>query len=441
MMTRQQVQTLIEKALSFSRFPDCSVTVDDREGAQVRFANNGITTAGFAVERTVSISSTREGRTGSVSLNEIDDASLRAAVEQSEKLAAISLPNPEHMDPLGPQKYPETAGFDGDTAIARSPVMTPHVKAVIDAAVGKKLVAAGFFLRTHSVDSFGNKKGNFGYSRSTDSRMSSTVRAADGSSSGWAGHPSVRIREINGAELGETAIQKCLRWTKPQRIEPGKYTVVLEPTAASDLCASVGFSFNARGAEEGRSFLSRKGGGTQVGEKLFPDHITLYSDPLDRRYPGSPWGAGGLPSRRMVWIEKGVVRNLSYDRYWAAKSGKEPTPGANSLILQGGEGAVEDLIREVERGLLVTRFWYIRGVNPQTLQATGLTRDGLFLIEKGRISGAAVNMRFNESPVRLLQNSMRLGRSIRCRGGEGFGMIAPAILARDFTLTSVSDAV
>ncbi len=459
MITREQAQKLIEKTLSYSQFPDCSVNLDETETAQVRFANNGITTAGFTVERTISISSTRGGRTGSVSLNEIDDASLKAAVAQSERLAGISPPNPEYMEPLGAQKYADGA-YDEDTAGARSPVMIPHVKAVIENAAGKKLVAAGFFMRVTSADAFGNKRGNFGYRRSADSRMSTTVRAADGSSSGWAGQPSTRIREINGGALGETAIRKCLEWKNPKRIEPGKYTVVLEPTAVSDLCSGLGAGFggaggggffggfggggggfSARSAEEGRSFLSKKGGGTLVGEKLFPEAITLVSDPLDRRFPSSPWGAGGLPVRRVTWVEKGVVRNLSYDRYYAAKTGKEPTAAGGGLILEGTDASVDDLIKAVERGLLVTRFWYIRGVNAQTMQSTGLTRDGLFLIEKGKISGALVNLRFNESPIRLLQNARTLGRAVRCRGGEGGGMIAPSILADNFTFTSISDAV
>jgi predicted Zn-dependent protease len=458
MITREQAQKLIEKILSYSTLSDCSVNIGETETAQVRFANNGITTAGFTVERTISIASTREQRTGSVSLNEIDDAALKAAVAQSERLAAIAPPNPEYMEPLGPQKYAEAA-WDEETSSARSPVMIPHVKAVISNASGKKLVAAGFFLRIASADAFGNTRGNFGYRRSADARMSTTVRAGDGSSSGWAGQPSTRLRDIDGAALGETAIRKCLAWKNPQRIAPGKYTVVLEPTAVSDLCAGLGAgfggaggggffggfggggAFSARSAEEGRSFLSKKGGGTLLGEKLFPEAITLVTDPLDRRFPSTPWAAGGLPARRVPWIEKGVVRNLSYDRYYAAKTGKEPTAAGGALILEGTEASVDELVRDVERGLLVTRFWYIRGVNPQTMQSTGLTRDGLFLIEKGKVSSALVNLRFNESPIRLLQNTRRLGRSVRCRGGEGGGMIAPSILADNFTFTSISDAV
>jgi predicted Zn-dependent protease len=250
----------------------------------------------------------------------------------------------------------------------------------------------------------------------------------------------VRIEEINGEEIARIAVRKCLQWSKPKRLEPGKYTVILEPTAVGDLIGVMGYNFNARRAEEGRSFLSRKGGGTLAGEKLFPETITLRTDPFNRLYPGSPWDYSGLPCAPTTWIGKGVVRNLWYDRYWAGKTGREATPYPSDLVLEGGDKSLADLVAEVERGLLVTRFWYIRVVNPQTAQLTGLTRDGLFLVENGKVTTPVVNFRFNESPVRLLQNTVALGKPVRTLGGE-VGMIAPPLVAHDFPFTSISDAV
>lgn len=441
MLTRDESQKLIGKVLKYSSFPECSVTVDDSEQAFIRFANNGVTTAGFTVERTVTIEATRENKSGITQTTDLSDDALKAAVKRAEQLAAIAPPNPERVAPLGPQKYAAQESWDDQTASARSPQLVPHVKAIIDAALAKKLVAAGFFDRTASVEAFGTSSGNFGYQRRTDSRLTTTVRTGNGSSSGWAGKPSTRIGEINGADLGARAIEKCARWTKPMKLDPGKYTVVLEPTAAADLMTLIGNSFNARSAEEGRTFLSMKGGGTLLGEKLFPEAITLRSDPSDKRFPTRLWAEGGIPTRPMVWIDKGVVKNLAYDRYWAAKSKAQPTQNATGLILEGGADSVADLIKATERGLLITRFWYIRPVNPQTVQMTGLTRDGVFLIENGEIAKAVMNLRFNESPVNLLRNVRRLGRSERVRGAEGFGMIAPAMQIADFNFTSISDAV
>jgi predicted Zn-dependent protease len=217
--------------------------------------------------------------------------------------------------------------------------------------------------------------------------------------------------------------------------------VVLEPTATGDLIELVGFNMQARRAEEGRSFLSKKGGGTLAGEKIFPETITLRTDPANSLYSSLPWSGGGLPVDPVSWIERGVVKNLWYDRYWAAKTGKQPTPFPTDLVLEGGDKSLDDLIASVERGMLVTRFWYIRQLNPQTAQVTGLTRDGLFLIENGKVTSPVTNFRFNESPVRVLQNTIAMGKPIRIKGGEGGTMIAPPIVVKDFPFTSISDAV
>ena len=441
MMTRDQARKLAERVLSFARFPECSVRLSESEEAHVRFANNGITTAGFTTDRSVVVTSTKEGRSGSSRTTQADDASLEAAVRRSEELAAVTPPNPEHVPPLGPQEYPEISDYDEGTARARSPQMIPHIAAIVGEAQKAKLVAAGFFETSHSVTAIANKNGLFGFERSTDARLSATCRTGDGTSSGWAGLPALRISEIDGAAVSRRAIEKCLSWKNPERLEPGAYTVVLEPTAVNDLLGRLGFALDARAAEEGRSFLSKKGGGTHAGEKLFPEIVTLRSDPFDPRLPASPWSGEALPSRRTNWIEKGVVRNLVCSRYWAAKTGKEPVPFSGSLVMEGGEESLEDLIRGAERALLVTRFWYIRVVNPQTLQLTGLTRDGLFLIENGKITRPVMNLRFNESPVRLMQNVQKLGRAVRARGAEGASMLAPPMVAANFTFTSVSDAV
>lgn len=455
MLTRDQAMKLAEKALSFSTFPECEIGIRSFENASIRFALNGITTSGFTIGQSMAISSVRDGKSGSTTVDEFDDNSLRAAVKLSEKLAVISPPNPERMAPLEPQKYAAVENFADSTAKARNEAMIPHVRSIIEGAKGNGLVAAGFFERSADASAIANKQGNFGYGRTTDADLSTTIRNADGTSSGWASQPAVRIEDIDGAVVGKTAIEKCLRWKNPKRLEPGKYTVVLEPTAVGDLVQLLGFSMQARSAEEGRSFLSKKGGGTLVGEKLFPESITLRTDPLNRMYSVLPWASGGggfggggfggfgagLPTDRITWIEKGVVKNLFYDRYYAGKAGKQPTPAPNHLVLEGGDKSLADLIASVDRGLLVTRFWYIRVVNPQSVQLTGLTRDGLFLIENGKVTSPVVNFRFNESPVHLLQNAVVLGKPVRVRGGEGQGMIAPAVVVKDFPFTSVSDAV
>jgi predicted Zn-dependent protease len=440
MLTKEQFQKLAEKALSFTTFPEASVSLSNTESAFIRFALNGVTTSGFVANQSMGISLTKDNKSGFTSVDDFNDKSIRDAVQRAEQIAMISPANPEAVPPLPKQKYSEIDNFVDSTAKARNPVMAPHVKAVIEAAKSKGLVAAGYFERTAGHFATANKEGNFGFGRYTDAYLSSTVRNSAGTSSGWASHPAVRIEDISGEAIGRIASEKCLKWKEPMKLDPGKYTVVLEPTAVGDLVPLMAGSASARAAEEGRSFLSKKGGGTLLGEKMFPEFITLRSDPFDKRYPALPWGGGGLAAAPVTWVEKGVVKNLAYDRYWALKSGHAPTPGGGNLVLEGGEKSLDDLIASVDRGLLVTRFWYIRPVNPQTVQLTGLTRDGLFLIEEGKVTRPVVNFRFNESPVRMLQNTIAMGKPVRTRGGES-GMVVPPLVVKDFPFTSISDAV
>ncbi len=456
MFTRDEAEKIARKVMSYTTFAECEVNVSASEQAYTRFANNGITTASLATRQSVSITVTRESRTGQFAANDLDDASLKTAVKKAEELASIAPPNSERLAPLGPQQYPRTFDFDDRTAKARAPEMIPHIKTIIDIAMKKKLVAAGLIERTHGVVAVANKTGLFGFHESADSQLTTTIRMADGSSSGWAGQPSTKIAEIDSVKLGNVASEKCARWKGAQKIEPGNFTVVLEPTAAADIIRLIAGGFSGRNTEEGRTFLSKKGGGTMLGEKMFPEFVTLRSDPFDPRQPSSPWTGDLLPARAMTWVDKGVVKNLSYDRYWATKTGKEPTPGpggfggggrggggggGGSIQMDGTDTSLEALIGGVERGLLITHFWYIRGVNNQTLQQTGLTRDGVFLIENGKITTPVMNFRFLESPVRLLKNTTKIGQAIRVRGLEGGMMIAPALVATDFPLPSISDAI
>jgi predicted Zn-dependent protease len=441
MFTRDEAQKIAQKVIGYSTFPECQVSVTASEQAYTRFANNGITTASLGLRQNVSITVTRDAKTGSYAADDLDEASLRAGVKKAEELANLAPSNSERLAALGPQQYPRTFDLDDRTAKARAPEMIPHVKTIIDIALKQKLVAAGLIERTHRVTAIANKTGLFGFHEAADSQLTTTIRMADGSSSGWAGQPSTRIAELDSAKLGAVASEKCARWKNAQKIDPGNYTVVLEPTAAADIVRLIESGFSGRNTEEGGTFLSKRGGGTMLGEKLFPEYITLRSDPFDPRQPSSPWNGDLLPTKPITWIEKGVVTNLAYDRYWATKTGKQPTPRSLSLQLDGTDATLESLIGGVERGLLITHFWYIRGVNPQTLQQTGLTRDGVFLIENGKITTPVLNFRFLESPVRLLKNTTKLGQAIRVRGLEGGMMIAPALVATDFPLPSISDAI
>jgi predicted Zn-dependent protease len=227
-------------------------------------------------------------------------------------------------------------------------------------------------------------------------------------------------------------------------IEPGRYTVVLEPTAVANLVQLIAGSLGARNADEGRSFFSKPGGGNKIGMKVLDERVTLSSDPFDPETPGAPFTGDGTPVGPTTWIEKGVVKNLAYDRYWAQKNNATPS-SVSGLRMSGGTASIEDMIASTARGLLVTRLWYIRGVDPRTILFTGLTRDGTFLIENGKITRAVKNLRWNESPIFMLNNLEAMGVPVRVSASEdgspGQAIVVPPVKARDFNFTSTSDAV
>ncbi len=443
MLSPKDAKNLVDKLIGFSKLPQCQVDISWTEDAFIRYANNGITTSGYRITQQVSISSvTEDKRLGSAIVTEWNDDALQRGVQQAEDLARISKPNPEDMPALGPQKYLTLSNFDAYTAAARGDAMIPHVKAVIETAKAGKLTAAGFIQRSANAVAVGNKAGLFGYHTYTDCSLTNTMRTAGGASSGWATQTSVTLKDVNGESVANTSAEKATRGAgKKRALDPGKYTVILEAPGVSDLMGYLGGSFAARTAEQGQSFLSKAGGGTHVGEKMFPEYITLRSDPLNTKLATTPWGPSLLPNQRIAWIDKGVVKNLYYDRYWASKAGKDPTPAPGNLVLDGQAHTTDELIASVDRGLLITRLYYIRMLQPQTLQLTGLTRDGVFLVENGKVADPVTNFRWNESPVRVLQNTKMLGRSSRTQGSETGSSIVPAIVVADFNLASVSDAV
>jgi predicted Zn-dependent protease len=281
-----------------------------------------------------------------------------------------------------------------------------------------------------------NSKGLYAYNKDTDVSFSVTTRNQAGTGSGYVSNSFNDISKLDTLALTKIAAGKANGSAGARAIEPGKYTVILEPLAASDMLSNLVRGFDARGAEEGRSFMSKKGGGTRLGEQLFNEQVNIYSDPFNAELPGATWNGDGLPVERTSWVEKGVVKNLSYSRFWAQKKGVKAIPGAGRIIMEGGSASLEDLIKSTEKGILVTRFWYIRSVDPQTLLLTGLTRDGTFYIENGKIMFPIKNFRFNESPIIMLNNVEALGKAER-----NGNMIVPPMKIRDFTFSSLSDAV
>jgi predicted Zn-dependent protease len=441
-----EAKRTIERILSLAGPGDWALELTARTSSHTRFARNQISTSGFVEDVDLSVTSRLQGRSGSVGTNDLSTAGLKGAIARAAEMRDLMPVDPEAVEMLGPQSYPALEKHDDATASARAADRAAGVKATLGMAQRKSLTSAGFFENSVTHRAIGNSKGNFGYHLSTDADFSVTMRTGDGTGSGWAAGASPRLGDLDAKSLARRAADKGVASASPRDVPPGDYTVVLEPAAVADLLQTLRFgALQARTADEGRSVFSKQGGGSRVGEKVVHESVTLRTDPFDPRLPGAPWSVSGgfggdttdgLPNRRIAWIEKGILKRLHADRYWAGKTGVEATPFPGSLVLEGGAGSLEDLIAGTERGLLVTHFFYIRTVNPQTWQLTGLTRDGLFLIEKGKIAHPVTNLRFNESPIVMLQNIDAM--SLSSPAGR---MVVPAIRSKEFTFTSKSDAV
>lgn len=444
--TREQAKALLDRALSFSKAEQTQVTLQGGDRANVRFARNSVTTAGASSGYSVAITASFGQKSGTVTASEFSDASLERAARAAEEIARLSPDNPEAVPVLGPQTYTPVTAFFDDAATATPEWRASAVKTAIDLAKEKDVVSAGFVETSAQVNAVASSKGLFGFDRFTAADYNLTARTPDGTGSGWASRSYSELRRLEPRALASTAIDKAARSRSPVAIEPGKYTVVLEPAALADLVVNLAFAADARQADEGRSFFSKKGGGTRIGEAVVGEKVTIYSDPAHPLAPAIPFDGEGLPLKRTVWIDRGVLKNLSYSRFWAQKQGKEPTAQPANLVMDGGSATMDDLIKGVDRGILVTRFWYIRMLDPQTLLFTGLTRDGLFLIEKGQVTRAIKNLRWNESPIFALNNVDAMTAPERVvsgegAGGSGFAVVCPAARIREFTFSSASDAV
>lgn len=442
-LSPDEAKQILGRALDRSRAESCVVSIEGGDCTNLRFARNSATTNGSHSTLSVTVESHFSGRSGSVTITSLEEDALTLAQARSEEIARLAPVNPEFMPPLGPQTYEAGAGYDAATAAVRAAPLAAAAGAVIGQAIGRNIDAAGYGAAGRGFNAMATSAGLFAYDRRTGAKFTVTARNKQGTWSGWAGSSETRFDRLDPARLAGCAIGKAAHPAAPFDLDPGKYTVILEPAAAAELVRWLLWMMDARSADEGRSFLSKKGGGIKLGERLFDERVTITSDPADAAAPDRVYGGEGLPRRRTVWVEGGAVKNLAYSRFWARKMGREPLPMPQSFVMAGGSTSVDDMIRETRRGILVTRAWYTNVVDPRTLLLTGLTRDGNFLIENGRIAGPARNLRFNESLVAMLGNIAAAGPSGRTYGGDigHFAIAAPALLVKEFTFSSRSSGI
>ena len=447
-LSRAEAQEIAQRALKNSPAEETRVNISSSARADTRFALNQVTTSGENRDTNVTITAFVGNRSASVSTNRLDDASLAVAAQQANEIAKLVPPNPERMPELSQQNYP--AARDLVISLPSPAERAAAAKLVTELARASDLIATGFIECRASAVALANSKGLFAYDAGANVTMTATVRSPDGTGSGWACSDGTSFADIDAKHVAATAVEKAKASRTPVAIEPGRYTTILEPTAVGNLVQLIAGAMQARAADEGRSFFSKQGGGNKIGLKVVDERVTLITDPQDAPSTNGGFDGSGLPLEKVTWIENGVVKNLNYDRFWAQKQGVQPTRvgggfGARSLRMLGGTSSIPDMIRDTERGILVTRFWYIRSVDPRTILNTGLTRDGTFLIENGKVTRAIKNFRFNESPIFFLNNLQAMGSTIRINASEALGaggaVYMPPIKVRDFTFSSLSDAV
>ena len=442
-LSSEESKRICDRVMSFTKADECTVTLTGNRTGNVRYARNNISTAGLVEDTQLAVTVAYGNKQGIATINEFDDKSLEKVVRRAEDLARLAPENPEFMKAIGKQEYKASPTFSQNTADIDPEYRAQVAAYSIEASRKHKLVTAGFFTDDTSFECIANSNGVFGHQAQTSVNFTCTVRTEDGRGSGWVKRSAGDVRKFDPREASDVAIEKALRSVDAKALEPGRYTVILEPAATSELIGNLLGGFDARQADEGRSFLSKKGGGNRLGDKLFDQQVNIWADPWDKDVPVMPWDNNSmLPRERTEVIKDGRVNSLDYARFWAQKQGKRATAGHGNMIMAGTSKSTEELIANTKKGVLVTRTWYIRLVDPQSVLLTGLTRDGTFYIENGKIKYPIKNFRFNESPVTMLNNIEEIGKPVIISGDEvPYVMLIPPMKVRDFNFTSLSDAV
>jgi predicted Zn-dependent protease len=443
MQTRDEALRICETVLAHAReagAEDASVSLTGSLESHARFADNRITTSGRAEDLDVTATVWVGRRRGAATGNDAGAEALKRIADEAVRIARVSPVHREYVPTLGPLEYPESRGFAAATADVDLAARAAALDAALAACRAAKVTGAGFHTAQALTRAAATANGNRRHFRSSECSFSLTARSADGTGSGYFSRDHFDLARLDVRGIAEQAVSKAVRSRQPKAIEPGVYPVILEAQAVSDLIRFLTNSFDARTAEEGRSAFSGKEGKTRVGEALFDKRINLYSDPAHGDLPGAPATGEGIPAARLSLVKGGVIDNLEYSRFWAQQRKREPTPGPVNYIMESAQppATMDDMIKGTTRGLLVSRFWYVRLVDPRTIVLTGLTRDGLWWVEDGQVRHPVRNLRFNQSVLAMLApwNVEAIGAPQRLSP-----FMAPPLKLRSFTFTSMSDAI
>lgn len=456
MLTKDKAANFFQRIKKHSTADEIEVLFSGGKSALTRFANNIIHQNVAEENYVVSVRTAFGGRTARSTTNKFDDESLRRAVQSSESLARVQHPDPDllPMPPAGGSALPIPTRHFEQTASITPAQRAETVRKIVSIADKHRLTTAGICSTSESVEAVFNSRGLANWHTQSASEISITMLAAD--SSGWQKANSPNVANLDAAALAEIAARKAFESASPREIPAGKYTVILEPAAVLDIVGFMFFDFGGLSILDQRSFLNNR-----VGTKLFGENINIWDDVAHPLQSGAPFDGEGMHRQKLQLVENGVVKRLVYARASAAKMKQsehqdrvgpiEPTGHGFPLPNEIGEApmnivfaappqpvSLDQMIASTERGILVTRLWYIREVDPYEKILTGMTRDGTFYIEQGKIQHGVRNFRFNQSLIQMLSNVEALGTPVRASGEESFDMVVPAMKVREFNFTEVT---
>jgi predicted Zn-dependent protease len=445
LLTRADCRRLLETALRAAArlgVSDVELNLGVTASALTRFANNTIHQNVAERRGQVSVRVVADHRTARASTNRAEEGAVARAVEQAVALARAQAPDPEALPLAEGAEIAEVERWSAATAASTPAGRAAAVAEAIRAAESKALAAAGIYSAGQTVEAVLNARGLFAYHAETLAQFSITAMGEN--SSGWAKASAVDAERISPVELARRACEKAVLSRNPRELAPGRYTVILEPAAVQDLVGQMFWDFSATAMRDQRSFLNGR-----LGEKLFGENITIADDVYHCHQNGAPFDGEGVPRRRLRLVERGVPLEVAYSRTAAARDGRAPTghgfPVPNeygeaplNIVMEGGATPLEEMIASTGRGILVTRLWYIREVDPYEKIMTGMTRDGTFLIEDGRLVCGLRNFRFNQSLIEMLSSVEQLSPAVRAAGEESFDMVVPALKVREFHFTEVT---
>ena len=446
MINEAKAKKIIDGAIRYARrkVDGIEVTLSGSNIATSRFAQNGMTQNQAPTTEGISVRVLLKGRQARLNGDDITEKAVKALIDNA-IVAVKLLEKDEDLQPLiKPKGKPSKKGkavsrFDSKTAKMSAMDRAREVRKVIDVANAKKLIASGVYASGETYSALGNSAGHFVYHRETSAECSITMTAPD--SSGWVKAQAVKASEIDVRQLAETAAAKALMSANPQEVDPGKYTVILEPAAALDMIGQLWYAFAGTSHVDKLSCLLGK-----LGKKVFGENVTFWDDVNHKDQSGQPFDGEGLPRQSLALVEDGVVKNFVYGRR-SAKALKcdctghglsEPSAMGDypsNMVMKGGDSTVEEMIKSTDRGILVTRVWYVREVDPTTMLITGLTQDGTFLIENGALKCGVKNMRFNVSIIEMLNSIEALSAEGRTAGEGAPTAVMPALKVTGFNFT------